>query len=92
MSYYAVPLYIGLSSLLCLSYSCMECVKEKGKLDSATHSILSCWVLISILVGSMISGVATQMMMGMTNYTFLLITLIIACSTLVFSSCLLSWT
>ena len=33
MSYYAVPVYVGLSCLLSLSYSCIECVKEKGKLD-----------------------------------------------------------
>ena len=91
MSYYAVPVYVGLSCLLSLSYSCMECVKEKGNLDTAIHSILSTWVIVSAIVASVIAGVVGEMTIGMTNYMHLLIALILACVTLIISSSLIYW-
>ena len=92
MSYYAVPVYVGLSCLLSLSYSCMECVKEKGKLDTATNSILCAWVIISAIVASVIAGVVGEMMIGMTNFMHILIALILACVTLSISSCMIYYT
>jgi hypothetical protein len=91
MSYYAVPVYVGLSCLLSLSYSCIECVKEKGKLDTATNSILCTWVIVSAIVASVIAGVVGEMMIGMTNYMHLLIALVLACVTLSISSSLIHW-
>jgi hypothetical protein len=91
MSYYAVPVYVGLSCLLSLSYSCMECVKEKGKLDTATHSILCTWVIVSAIVTSVIAGVVGEMTIGMINYMHLLIALILACVTLSISSSVIYW-
>lgn len=91
MSYYAVPIYVGLSCILSLSYSCIECVKEKGKFDSATNSILCTWVIVSAIVSSIIAGVVGEMMVGMTNFMHLLIALILACVTLSISSSLIHW-
>ncbi len=91
MSYYAVPVYVGLSCILSLSYSCMECVKQKGKLDTADNSILCTWVIISGIVASVIAGVVGEMMVGMTNYMHLLIALILACVTLSISSSMIYW-
>lgn len=92
MSYYAVPIYVGLSCVLSLSYSCIECVKEKGKFDSATYSILCTWIIVSAIVASVIAGVVGEMMIGMTNYMHLLIALILACVTLSISGSLIYWT
>lgn len=91
MSYYAVPAYVGLSCLLSLTYSCLECVKEKGKLDTATHTILCTWVIVSAIVTSVIAGVVGEMAIGMTNFTHLLIALILACVTLSISSSIIYW-
>ena len=91
MSYYAIPVYVGLSCLLSLSYSCLECVKEKGKFDTATKSILCTWVIVSAIVTSVISGVVGEITIGMTNYMHLLIALILACVTLSISSLLIYW-
>jgi hypothetical protein len=92
MSYYAVPVYVGLSCILSLSYSCMECVKEKGNLDTATNSILCAWVIISAIVASVIAGVVGEMMIGLTNTMHILIALILACVTLSISSCMIYYT
>jgi hypothetical protein len=91
MSYYAIPLYIGLSCILSLIYSSIEFIKDKGKLDTAVSSILCTWVIVTIIVTSIISGVVSEMMMGVTNYLHLLIGLILACVTLSISSSLLYW-
>ena len=89
MSYYAVPVYAGLSCLLCLSYSCMECVKKKGSMDFASKSILSVWSIVSMIVTSVISGVAGEMMIGMASTTHILVALMLACVTLSSSSSLI---
>ncbi len=91
MSYYAAPVYVGLSCLLSLSYSCMECVKDKGDFDTATKSIMCVWVIVSGIVASVIAGVSGEMMTGMTNYTHLLIALVLACVTLSISSAVVYW-
>lgn len=91
MSYYAVPVYIGVSCLLSLSYSCIECVKEKGDIDNASKSILCIWVIVSSIVASIIAGAVGEIMVGMTNYIHLFIALIMACVTLSISSSLLYW-
>lgn len=91
MSYYAIPVYVGLSCIMSLSYSCIECIKEKGKLETATYSILFTWIIVSLIVASVISGVVGEMMVGMTNYIHLLIALILACVTLSISSLILYW-
>ena len=91
MSYYAVPVYFGLSCLLSLSHSCIECVKEKGKLETATKSILCTWVIVIVIVASVIAGVVGEMMIGMTNYMHLLVALVLACVTLSISSSILYW-
>lgn len=91
MSYYAVPLYVGLSCVLSLSYSCIECVKDKGKLDTATYSILFTWTVVSAIVASVIAGVVANVMVGITNYMHLLMALILACVTLSISSLMIYW-
>lgn len=91
MSYYAVPVYVGLSCLMCLSYSCIECVKDKGSFDTASKSILCVWMVVSAIVASVIAGVVGEMMVGMTNYMHLLIALILACVTLSISSSIIYW-
>ena len=91
MSLYAAPFYVGLSCLLSLSYSCIECVKEKGNFDIATCSIFSTWVIITLIVASVIAGVAGEMMIGMTNYMHLLIALVLSCVTLSISSSIIHW-
>jgi len=91
MSYYAAPIYVGLSCLLSLCYSCIECAKDNGNFDTATKSIFSAWILTSIIIGSVIAGVSGEMMIGITNYTHLLIALILACVTLSISSFIIYW-
>lgn len=91
MSYYAVPLYVGLSCLMSMIYSCMECVKDKGKLDTATNSILSAWFVVTMVVASVIAGVVGEMMSGMMNSVHLLIALILACVTLSISGSIIYW-
>ena len=91
MSLYAAPFYVGLSCLLSLSYSCIECVKEKGNFYIATCYIFSTWVIITLIVASVIAGVAGEMMIGMTNYMHLLIALVLACVTLSISSSIIHW-
>jgi hypothetical protein len=91
MLFYAVPVYLGLSCLLSLSHSCIECVKDKGKFDIATKSILCVWVIVVVIVTSVIAGVVGEITSGMTNYMHLLIALILACVTLSISSSIIYW-
>lgn len=91
MSYYAVPVYVGLSCVLSLLYSCIECVKEKGSLGNATHSILLSWCIVSTIVASVIAGVTGEMTMGVAPVTHILIALILACVTLSISSSIIYW-
>ena len=91
MSYYAAPLYVGLSCTLSLIYSCIECVKEKGTIDTATKSILSVWLLVSAIVASVIAGVTAEMTTGIATTTHIMIALILGCATLSISSAILYW-
>ena len=92
MSYYAVPVYVGLSCILSLSYSCMECVKNNGSTDDATKSILSSWCIVCTIVACVIAGVAGEMAIGMSNATHILIALVLACVTLSISSSMIYFT
>lgn len=89
---YAAPMYVVLSTLLCLSYSCIECTKDKGKIDTSTKSMLSTWCVISLIVASVIAGVSGEMMIGMTNVMHVLIALLLVCATLIVSSLMIYWT
>ena len=86
MSAYAIPMYLGTSLTLCLSYSCIESTKQKGKLDGSDKSILSIWFLIALVVTSMIAGTTS----GMTSMTFISITMILAITTICISFCMVS--
>lgn len=88
---YAAPMYVGLSTILCLSYSCIECTKDKGKLDSTTKSLLLAWCIVVLIVASVVAGVSGEMMTGMTNMTHLLIAAVLACVTLSVSSSIIYW-
>ena len=88
---YAAPMYVGISAILCLSYSCTECVKDKGKFDSSAKSILSTWCIVVLIVASVVGGASGEMMAGMTNATHLLIAGILACVTLSISSSMIYW-
>ena len=91
MSYYATPAYVGLSCLLSLIYASIECVKDNGTLDNATHSILCGWCIVSMIVGSVILGVTGEMAMGISSMPHILIALILACVTLSISSSIIYW-
>jgi hypothetical protein len=88
---YAAPMYVGLSTILCLSYSCIEFTKDKGKIDNSAKSILLTWCVVVLFVASIIGAVSGQMMAGMTNATHLLIAVILACVTLSVSSSIIYW-
>lgn len=89
---YAAPMYVGISILLCLSYSCIEFTKDKGKLDTSSKAILLAWCIISTIIASVIAGASGEMMSGMVNTTHLLIAIILACVTLSISSSMIYWT
>lgn len=89
---YTAPLYMGISCLLSLSYGSIEYVKDKGNLNFSSKSILFCWCILSIIVTSIIAGATGEMMSGKTNITHLLIASILACVTLIISSCMVYWT
>lgn len=92
MSYYAAPVYVGLSCLMSLCYGCMECAKsKKGKIDNASKSILCLWVIISAIIGSVVAGVSGEITMGMASTSHILIALILACVTLSISSGVIYW-
>ena len=91
MAYYAAPVYIGLSCLLSLSYSCMECAKNKNKIDDFTKSVLCCWVIVSAVVASVIAGVSGEVMVGQIDMTHVFVALILACVTLSASSLMIYW-
>lgn len=88
---YAAPMYVGLSTILCLSYSCIECTKDKGKLDSTTKSMLLAWCIVVLIVASVVAGVSGEIMTGLTNMTHLLIAAFLACVTLSMSSSIIYW-
>lgn len=88
---YAAPMYIGISTMLCLSYSCIECTKRKGKLNNSDKLMLSVWCIVSIIIASVVMGASGEMMTGMTNVTHLLIAALLACITLSISSSMIYW-
>lgn len=88
---YAAPMYVGISTLLCCCYSCIESTKQKGKLKDSDKSILSVWCIVSIIVASVVMGASGEMMAGMTNITHLLIAVLLACITLSISSSMIYW-
>lgn len=88
---YAAPMYIGISTMLCLSYSCIEFIKNKGKLKDSDKSILSAWCIVSIIVASVVMGASAGLMTGMPNITYLIIAILLACITLSISSSMIYW-
>jgi len=88
---YATPMYVGISTLLCCSYCCIESTKHKGKLKDSDKSLLLSWCVVSIAVASVIMGVSGEMMAGMTNMTHLLVAVLLACITLGTSSSMIYW-
>ncbi len=88
---YAAAMYVGISCILSLCYSCIECTKDKGKLETSTKSILFGWCIVSTIIASVIAGASGEMMAGMTNVTHLLIAVILACVTLSISSSMIYW-
>ena len=92
MSYYAVPVYVGLSCVLSLSYSCMECAKsKKGNVDTATKSIMLGWIIVSGIVAAVIAGVVGEITLGISSVSHILIALILACVTLIISGSIVYW-
>lgn len=88
---YATPAYVGISMIMCLSYSCIECTKDKGSLTNTNKSLLIGWVITSLIIASTIAGVTGEMMIGMTNITHLIIVGILVCATLSISSLMIYW-
>lgn len=88
---YTAPAYVGISCLLCLSYSCIECTKEKGNLSTSNKLLLFGWCILSTIIASVIAGASGEMMAGMTNMTHLLIAALLACVTLSISSSMIYW-
>lgn len=83
---YAAPMYLGISTLLCCSYSCIEFTKNKGKLKDSDKSILSVWCVVSIIVACVVMGVSGEIMNRMTNITHLLVAVLLVCITFSISS------
>lgn len=86
MSYYFIPTagYLGIASLLCLSFCAIECAKKKTR-NTETSSILLSWVITSILVGSFLTyGTLTVRF----NPLYLIIAILLCCITLVISGSL----
>lgn len=89
---YAVPAYVLLSTMLCLSYSCIECTKHKGKFDTSSQSMLSTWCIVSLIVASIIGAVSGEMLSGNSNTTHILLVSILAFVTLIISCSMVYWT
>jgi len=89
---YAAPMYVGISTLLCCCYSCIESTKHKGKLNNSDKSILLTWCIVSVIVASIVMGASGEMLAGMTNITHLLIAALLVCVTLSISSSMIYWT
>jgi hypothetical protein len=83
---YAVPMYVGLSVALCLSYGCVECTKHKGKLDKTSKIILGGWCIVSMIIASIVAGASSSIMTGMTNTTLVVVALLLVCVSLIISS------
>ncbi len=88
---YAAPMYVGISCLMCLCYSCIECTKDKGRITTVNSSLLLGWCIVSTIVASVIAGASGEMMTGMTNASHLLIAALLACVTLSVSSAMIYW-
>ena len=89
---YAAPMYVGISTLLCCCYSCIESTKHKGKLKDSDKSILLTWCIVSVIVASVVMGASGEMMTGNTNILHILIAALLACITLSISSLMIYWT
>ena len=89
---YAAPMYVGISTILCCIYSCIESTKQKGKLKDSDKSILSVWCIVSVIIASIVMGVSGEMMVDRTNVLHLLIATLLACITLSISSSMIYWT
>jgi hypothetical protein len=88
---YAAPLYVGISCMLSLSYSCIESIKDKGRISTTNSFLLVGWCIVSTIIASVIAGASGEMMAGMTNVTHILIAAVLACVTLSISSSMIYW-
>jgi hypothetical protein len=88
MYQYATLVYIGLSFLLSMCYSSIEVSKNKGSLDNMTRTIMIGWCIASLIVASVIAGISGEAITGFINPTHLIVGLILACTTLIISSCM----
>ncbi len=93
MYYYYIPTmgYIGVASLLCLIFFCIECAKKKKKENDSMLSISSSsWVSVSAIVGIIMSLVTTQtFILKMPNPLYIIVTILLCCITLIVSSSLI---
>lgn len=89
--YYAAPIYVGISALLCLSYSCIECTKDNGNLDNSSKTILSVWSISSLIVASIVAAVSSEMMIGSASSFNISIMIILICLTLSISCSMIYW-
>lgn len=88
---YAAPMYLVISSTLCVIYGMIEFGKDKGNLNTQDKLILSAWCIISLIVSSVIAGISGEMMEKSLNPMYILLTLILVCATLSVSSSLIYW-
>ena len=88
MSYYAVPIYVGISFVLSLSYSFGEFIKHKGKTDTFTSGVLFSWLLTSSIVASIIAGIVAELNTGTVSSSHIAIMLLLLLGTLSISSCM----
>lgn len=88
---YATPIYVVTSTVLCLIYSCITCVKDKGKLQTSDKAILFGWCLISTIIASFVACISGEIMTRTIAVSHLLIVLLIVCVSLSVSSSLIYW-
>jgi len=89
MYYYYIPTmgYIGVASLLCLSYFCIECAKKKRESDTMLSFSSFGWLCSCAIVGIIMSLVTTQtFIMKAPNPLYIIITVLLCCATLSISS------
>ena len=90
MSQYAIPVYVGISGILCSIYSLIECVKEQGQITLPTSSILLSWCIASCITVAGLTLVSGEMLTRQINPMHMIIVCILVCATLAISSCMVS--
>lgn len=91
----AVPLYMGLSCLLSLCYTCMQSIKQKGKINTDTQMYLISWAICSSIVASVVGFVSMEFMANPNSssvHMHMIVALILVFATLIISSFMVYWT